>query len=552
MINLKEAEKKIKKLKKELEFILKEESKVEAKRKDYDTRKYDFNDRTRGERNPIIKKENEKEKEKLDDENNKIESLEKKMSEKKSAFNKKCKEFISELKAKVASELKKIEEEAEESSIPKLEEEKKRLIEERKKIIEQKAELNKQKDIYKKRIAEWEENNINKNDVLYLRIKNKLIPEIEQRLNREEDINKKIKSINKEIQELNPKKLSENWKKLDPLDQLLTTTLQNIGNHLFKYRMNDIEALESKITELQPEKRTISKPKIETEVKEQPKVESGAKEQETKKEETTETELHLNKPQIANLKSEKLEKGKKYFGTNIYELSITYVINQCKKAIENNDELALRNNQKLLEKIVKNAKNLVGNINKMPSFKILNEEEFLKLIEKGEKQLEEINNRLGISEKEDEDVLEQDGEEIADENVEIMQNNYALKKEEDILNGEIQEEALKKKALREKLKELIKRVGAKFKQVEIFIKDKFQKVKKKLFKENKHEALNEGNTYERVTSAVKHKKFEEKIQSGVKINEISLDKVAHTIYDPKNERGSSRYPDNNSGKGIEH
>ena len=91
-------------------------------------------------------------------------------------------------------------------------------------LNDEKQKLISDKEMYLKRIAEWEENNINPNDVLYKRLKEELVPKVDTR----------IAEIDKELEELEPEKLSEMYNELEKYENVV----KNL--HTWDYKIKEM------------------------------------------------------------------------------------------------------------------------------------------------------------------------------------------------------------------------------------------------------------------------------------------------------------------------
>ena len=120
------------------------------------------------------------------------------------------------------------------------------------KLAEEKAKLQKELDEQKKGIALWEKNGINKNDVLYQRRINVVIPNLEKQIS---ELDEKMAS----------KEIRDEYSKLGKLEKKLVS----IQKHDRKHMIPELQ----EILEEEEQEKAESKPKAKTEPKSEPKSE---------------------------------------------------------------------------------------------------------------------------------------------------------------------------------------------------------------------------------------------------------------------------------------
>jgi len=217
MLELEDIKSKISDIEKRIEEANYNERELESAKADFRNNRKEFEARFAAVRlgnstNPFEIRKKDEEEAKLKDREEKLDEEEKEIKDEKLGLKQEFDEFVSELAGNIQKEKDRINAEAQnpEISLNMLNDEKQKLISD--------------KEMYLKRIAEWEENNINPNDVLYKRLKEELVPKVDTR----------IAEIDKELEELEPEKLSEMYNELEKYENVV----KNL--HTWDYKIKEM------------------------------------------------------------------------------------------------------------------------------------------------------------------------------------------------------------------------------------------------------------------------------------------------------------------------
>ena len=217
MLELEDIKSKISDIEKRIEEANYNERELESAKADFRNNRKEFEARFAAVRlgnstNPFEIRKKDEEEAKLKDREEKLDEEEKEIKDEKLGLKQEFDEFVSELAGNIKKEKDRINAEAQnpEISLNMLNDEKQKLISD--------------KEMYLKRIAEWEENNINPNDVLYKRLKEELVPKVDTR----------IAEIDKELEELEPEKLSEMYNELEKYENVV----KNL--HTWDYKIKEM------------------------------------------------------------------------------------------------------------------------------------------------------------------------------------------------------------------------------------------------------------------------------------------------------------------------
>lgn len=202
MLNIEEMKEKISEIKEKLQDIDTKKAKLETIREDFNRKNDEFLEEYKDildgvSDNPFKVKQKDREQSKLNIYRESIDKNEELIKEDEKAIEQEFKDYISNLRQDVNEEKAKIQKEAEHSSIEELQDKKESLAKEKQKHLEV--------------IKNWEEHNINPNDVIYRRLKDKLVPEIDD----------KIAKIDRTIEELDPVNLEKQYEELERIGYVL-------------------------------------------------------------------------------------------------------------------------------------------------------------------------------------------------------------------------------------------------------------------------------------------------------------------------------------------